>query len=138
MRLHLGNDSFHRSGVEEVLLWVIVGGSGHHHKVRIPVRQRHFCGGQQIQLRRGKVLLNLLVHNGRHLAVNQGDLVLVNIKGHHLVVLSQKDGVGKPHIPCTHNGYIHRNAPPPILPDFPEWGKSGRLALPPPTHDTLR
>ena len=137
MLLNLGNNRFHRGRVEEVLLRVIVGGSGHHHKVRIPVRQRHIRGGSQVKGPCFKVILNLHVHHRGFLVINQVHLVLVNVQCHHPVVLCQKNRVGKPYIASSHNGNVHLCAPSPILPDFPEWGKIGRLALPPPTHDTL-
>ena len=92
------NDRLHRRGIKEIFLAVIVGRSSNDDKIRIPIGALTIQCRGQVKLFFSQILFNILVLNGRLLAVNQIDFLRHNIHSHHMVVLGQQCRQGQPHI----------------------------------------
>ena len=101
------NDRFHRRGIEEILLGIIIGGRGD---------DDIFCMGKSIPGIQGSPETDVLpLQEPGNVRIHQRRLPLVqhlyffryNVQRHHFLVLGQQEPVGKAHIPCTCNRDFH-------------------------------
>ena len=103
-RHHLADHAFHRRGIKEVLLAVIVGGGGDHHELCLPVGKVRVQGCGQIQVMPGKIRFNFLIRDRRLTAVDHFHFFRHNIHRVNFLMLGKKNGNGKTHIACARNG----------------------------------
>ena len=104
---HQLNDLLHVSGVEEVLLGIIVGGSSNNHNVRILVGCFSVQRSHQIQRLFGQKFFDVIVLNGRNLLVDLLHFLGNHVHGHYLVLLRQKGGNAQAYIAGTGNCNFH-------------------------------
>ena len=94
-------------GVEEVLLWVVVGGGGNDNEVGIAVCLSAVEGCAQVQLFLGQVFLDILILNGRYAVVDFLDFLGDDVNGYNFVVLCQQSGDTQSYISCSCDCYFH-------------------------------
>lgn len=90
--------------VEEVLLRVVVGGSGDHHEVRVPVGGLTVKRGGEVEWLLAEKPLDVLVLDRGLATVYPIDLVGDHINGSHLVALGQQGGYGEADVASTGHG----------------------------------
>ena len=81
------DDALHGGGVEEVETAVVVGGGGYNDEVGITVGRLGIERSYKVELALGKVLLYVLVLDGRHSTVDHVDLGGDDIYSDNFVVL---------------------------------------------------
>lgn len=113
-RAHGGDGGLDGARVEEVPVRVVVGGRGDHGVVGARVGLRHVDGGVQVELalpRLGlrKEALDLVVLDGRYIAVDLLDLLGHDVQRAHLIVLREQDGKGQADVAGTGDSDLHIN-----------------------------
>ena len=84
---NLVDDCLHGRGVEEVLLTIVVGGGGDDDKIGITIGRLGIERSYKVEFFFCKVLLDVLVLNGRHTTIDHIDLLGDDINSHNLMVL---------------------------------------------------
>lgn len=111
-RARSGNGRFDARSVKEVLLRVVVCGSGDDGKVSAFVGFALIECSREIQLALAfgplaQEALDLRIGNGAFAVVQQGHLFRHHIQSAHFIVLRQQHGQRKAHISHSRYGYLH-------------------------------
>ncbi len=84
---------FNRLGIEVVGFRVVIGGGGNNHKACAHISFFFIRGGFEVKRFVGQEIFYFRIVNGRLFLVQQINLGLNNVQGHHLIVLGQQHGV---------------------------------------------
>ena len=109
---HGGDGGLDGARVEEVPVRVVVGGRGDDGVIGTRVGLGHVHGGVQVELALPRLglrqeALDLVVLDGRYVAVDLLDLLGHDVKRVHLVVLRKQDGEGQADVAGTGDGNLH-------------------------------
>ena len=103
---HEVDDVFDVVGVEEVALWVVVGGRGDDHEVGIAIGRGTIKGGGETERFLGEKFFDVFVLNGRFAMIDFVHLLGHNVHGSHLVVLGKEGGNTQTYVARTGYGYF--------------------------------
>lgn len=111
-RAHCGDGGLDGARVEEVPVRVVVGGRGDDGVVGARVGLRHVDGGVQVELSLPRLCLrqealDLVVLDGRLVAVDLLDLLGHDVQRVDLVVLREQDGEGQADVAGAGDGNLH-------------------------------
>lgn len=111
-RAHGGDGGLDGARVEEVPVRVVVGGRGDDGIVGARVGLGHVHGGVQVELALPRLglrqeALDLVVLDGRYVAVDLLDLLGDDVQSVHLVVLREQDGEGQADVAGTGDSNLH-------------------------------
>lgn len=111
-RAHGGDGGLDGARVEEVPVRVVVGGRGDDGVVGARVGLGHVHGGVQVELALPRLglrqeALDLVVLDGRYVAVDLLDLLGDDVQSVHLVVLREQDGEGQADVAGTGDSNLH-------------------------------
>ena len=98
---HQIDDLLHVAGVEVVPDRIVVGRGRDDHEVRVGVGPASVKGGREVQRFLGKILLYVLVLNGRLPAGEHLHLLGDDVHGGHMMVLGQKSRYAQSHVART-------------------------------------
>ncbi len=101
------DDGLDSRSIEEILLTVIVGGSGDDDELGITVAGFLVEGSLNAEGLVGKVILDIIVLYGRLLIIHQIDAFWNHVDTSHVVMPGQQGGDGKTDIAGTRNGNVH-------------------------------
>ena len=111
-RAHGGDGGLDGARVEEVPIAVVVGGRRDYGVVGTRVGLGYVHGGVQVELALPRLglrqeALDLVVLDGRYVAVDLLDFLGHDVQGVHLVVLREQDGEGQADVTGTGDGNLH-------------------------------
>ena len=111
-RANGGDGGLDGAGVEEVPVRIVVGGRGDDGEVRARICLGHVDGGVQAELALPRLglcqePLDLVVLDGRLVAVDLLDLLGHDVQRAHLVVLREQDGEGQADVAGTGDSDLH-------------------------------
>ena len=111
-RAHGGDGGLDGGSVEEVPIGIVVGRRGDDGIVGARIGLFHFDGGVQVELPLPRLglrqkTLDLVVLDGRYVAVDLLDFLGHDVQGVHLVVLRKQDGEGQADVAGTGDGNLH-------------------------------
>lgn len=111
-RAHGGDGGLDGARVEEVPVAVVVGGRGDDGVVGTRVGLGHVDGGVQVECALPRLglrqeALDLVVLDGRYVAVDLLDLLGHDVQRLHLVVLREQDGEGQADVAGTGDSDLH-------------------------------